>query len=79
MANASSGSKTLLGTWQDSSADASGTAEHFRIYAAGGTVAHIQGTVTATGGGGDITLDNPALVAGQSVTITAFSLTEGNQ
>lgn len=78
MANASGGLKALLGTWQDSAADAPGTATHFRIYASDGTTAHIQGTVTATGGGGDITLDNPVLAVGQQVTITAFNITEGN-
>lgn len=37
----------------------------------------MQGTVTATGGGGDMTLDSVAITATQSVTITAFSLTAG--
>ena len=52
MAAASSGSKALAGTWQDASADAGGTAAHFRIYASDGTTQHIQGSVTATGDGG---------------------------
>lgn len=75
---ASSGSKTLLGTWQDTSADASGTAGHFRIYASDGTTKHLQGTVTATGGGGDMTVDNTVFAAAQSFTITTFTLTAGN-
>src|SRR5688572_29520313 len=58
MAAAASGAKSKTGTWQDASADAAGTVGHFRIYASDGTTAHIQGTVTATGGGGDMTLDN---------------------
>lgn len=78
MAAASGGSKALSGTWQDSSADATGTAAHFRVYASDGTTAHIQGTVTATGGGGDLTLDSTSITSGQSVTITAFTLTDGN-
>jgi hypothetical protein len=78
LAAASSGSKALAGTWQDTSADATGTAAHFRIYASDGTTAHIQGTVTATGGGGDLTLDNTSLASGQSVSITSFSLTDAN-
>ena len=78
MAAASSGSKALTGTWQDASADATGTAAHFRIYASDGTTAHMQGTVTATGGGGDLTLDNTSIASGQSVTISSFSLTDGN-
>lgn len=75
MAAASSGSKAKAGTWEDTSADAAGTAGHFRIYASDGSTKHIQGTVTATGGGGDLTVDNAVFAAGQQFTITAFSLT----
>lgn len=78
MAAASGGSKAKSGTWQDASADASGTAAHFRIYASDGTTAHLQGTVTATGGGGDLELDNTSIAAGQSVTVTGFTLTDAN-
>lgn len=78
MAAASSGSKSKSGTWEDASADATGTAAHFRIYASDGTTVHAQGTVTVTGGGGDMTLDNTSITAGQVVTITSFSLTAGN-
>ena len=78
MSAASGGTKALTGTWQDTSADAAGTAGHFRIYASDGTTAHVQGSVTATGGGGDLTLDNAVLASGQSVTITSFTLTDGN-
>lgn len=78
MAAASAGTKAKSGTWQDASADATGTAAHFRIYASDGTTAHLQGTVTATGGGGDLTLDNVSIASGQSVTITSFTLTEAN-
>lgn len=78
MANASSGSKAKSGTWQDASADNAGTAAHFRIHDSTGTTCHLQGTVTATGGGGDLTLDNTNIAAGQTVTITSFTLTDGN-
>ena len=78
MAAASSGSKALSGTWQDASANATGTAGHFRLYDSGGTTCHAQGTVTATGGGGDLTLDNTSIASGQSVTITSFTMTAGN-
>ena len=78
MAAASSGSKAILGTWQDLSADATGTAGHFRIYDSGGTVCGIQGSITATGGGGDMTLDNTSIASGQQVTITSFTLTDAN-
>jgi len=78
MAAASSGAKAMSGTWQDASADAAGTAGHFRIKDSGGTTCHLQGSVTATGSGGDLTLDNTNIAAGQSVSITSFTLTDGN-
>jgi hypothetical protein len=53
-------------------------AAHFRIHDSGDTVCHMQGTVTATGGGGDLTVDNAVFAVGQVFTITAFTLTEAN-
>lgn len=78
MAAASAATKAMSGTWQDSSADAAGTAAHFRIYASDGTTCHLQGTVTATGGGGDLTLDNAVLAVGQLVQITSFTISDPN-
>lgn len=78
MAAASSNSKAKSGTWEDASADATGTAGHFRLYASDGTTQKIEGTVTATGGGGDLELDSTSITAGQPVTITAFTLAAGN-
>lgn len=78
MAAAAAGSKAKSGTWEDASADATGTAAHFRLYASDGTTAHMQGTVTMTGGGGDMTVDNTSFASGQSFTVTAFTLTDGN-
>jgi hypothetical protein len=75
LAAASGGSKAINGTWQDLSADNAGTAGHFRIFQ--GATCHIQGTITATGGGGDMTLDNTSIAAGQEVNITAFTITAG--
>lgn len=77
LAAASGGSKSKSGTWEDTSADATGTAGHFRIYASDGTTVHMQGTITATGGGGDMTLDNTSIASGQQVTITSFTLSAG--
>lgn len=77
-AAAASGAKAKSGTWEDTTADNTGTAGHFRIYASDGTTAHIQGTVTATSGGGDMELQNTSIAAGQAVTITGFTLTAGN-
>ena len=78
LAAASSGSKAKSGTWQDASADATGTIGHFRVYASNGTTAHIQGTVTATGGGGDMTVDNTSVASGQNVTVSSFQINRGN-
>lgn len=78
MAAASSGTKALSGTWQDTSANATGTAGHFRIKDSGGSTCHIQGTVTATGGGGDMTVDNTSFASGQAFSVTSFTLTAGN-
>lgn len=78
MAAASAGSKSLSGTWQDINADASGTAGHFRIYDSSGTTCHMQGTITQTGGGGDMTLDNTNIAINQQILISGFTLTAGN-
>lgn len=78
MAAASGGSKAKSGTWEDASADATGTAAHWRLYASDGTTCHAQGTVTATSGGGDMEVDNTSFSAGQAFTVTTFTITAGN-
>jgi hypothetical protein len=78
MAAASGGSKALSGSWVDASADASGTAAHFRLYDSTGTTCHAQGTVTLTGNGGDMTVDSLTFTAGQQFSITGFTLTDAN-
>ena len=78
MAAAASGSKAKSGTWEDASANAAGTAGHFRMYDSAGTTCHTQGTVTGTGGGGDMELDNTSIASGQQVTITTYAYTDGN-
>lgn len=75
MSAASSGSKSFSGTpIQDTSADATGTLGHYRVYASDGTTCHMQGTITATGGGGDMTVDNTSVTSGQIVQITSWSI-----
>lgn len=78
LANASSGSKAKAGTWEDTSADNAGTAAHFRIHDSTGTTCHLQGSVTATGGGGQLTLDNIVLASGQDIVITSFAISDSN-
>lgn len=77
LAAATGGSKSMSGTWQDLIADATGTAAHFRIYDSTGTTCHLQGTVTATGGGGDMQLGTVSISSGSEVVISAFTLTAG--
>ena len=75
LAAAANGAKAINGgPWQDTSADASGTAAHFRVKA--GSTCHLQGS--AGQGTGDLQIDNASLVAGQTVSITAFTLTDSN-
>lgn len=78
MAASASGVKVKSGTWEKLSADSTGTAGHYRIWDSTVTTCHIQGTVTVTGGGGDMTIDNMAINAGQDVVVTAFSLATAN-
>lgn len=73
---ATGGTKSKAGTWTDASADATGTAGHFRLYASDGTTCHAQGTVGTSGT--DMIVDNTSFAAGQSFTVTAFTLTAGN-
>ena len=69
------GTVTLTGLPVIVDATDEGIIGHYRITNAAGTVCHEQGTVTATGGGGDLTVDNVNVVAGQSVLITSWSKT----
>jgi hypothetical protein len=78
MAAPSAGTSVKAGTWQDVSADASGTVGHYEITASDGTTVKERGTVTATGGGGDMTIDNTVISAGQTITVTAYGNTAGN-
>lgn len=76
LAAAASGSKAKSGTWQDASADNTGTAAHFRIHDSTATTCHIQGTVGTSGT--DMIVDNTSFTATQSFTINTFTLTDGN-
>jgi hypothetical protein len=77
MAAASAGQKAKSGTWEDTAADAAGSAGHYRIYDSGGSC-HFQGTISMTGGGGDMEVQNTNFAAGQNFVVTAFSLTAPN-
>lgn len=76
-AAASGSSVAKTGTWQDTAADAAGTAAHFRMRRSGDaggastTTSRLEGTVGL--GSGDISLDNTSIAVGQQVTITSLS------
>jgi hypothetical protein len=80
MAAASGGSKAFSSTpLEDASADNAGTLGHFRLYASDGVTCHDQGTITATGGGGDMEVDNVVVAAGQKIDITSWTLDMSSQ
>lgn len=74
---ASGAVKEMLGSWAVA-AVGSGLAGYFRLYESTGTTVKIQGTVTGTGSGGQLQVDDPNCSAGETVTVTLFTLTEGN-
>jgi hypothetical protein len=63
-----------VGTIAAATAGATGTAGHFRAKSSGGT-AYVDGSVTATGGGGDLELDSTSITSGQDVEITGGTWT----
>jgi hypothetical protein len=56
-------------------AAATGAATYFRILNSAATTTLLQGSVTATGGGGDLQLNTTSLSTGVNVTITSGTLT----
>lgn len=72
----SGGVLTKAGTWEDVGV-AAGSIGHYRMLDSAGTTCHEQGTVTTTGGGGDMTVDNVVVAVDQPVTVTAWESTEG--
>lgn len=73
--NASAGTKSFSSLPVSATASAAGTAGHYRITDNAGTTCHEQGSITATGGGGDLTVDNTSIANAQSVQITGWSKT----
>jgi hypothetical protein len=70
----SSGGATTIanGPWSVA-ASGTGTAGYFRMLD-GSSVCHVQGNVTT-----DLVLNNTSITAGQTVSVTTFSVTAGNQ
>jgi hypothetical protein len=83
MAAASGRSKQKNGVWTSVGLAGAGggtVAGHYRFKAVGDTGAATQnearqeGSITITGGGGDMTVDNPNIATGQSMTVNTFSV-----
>lgn len=64
---------TLAAALTDSSANASGTAAYYRLYASDGTTCHWQDTIDTAGGG--INLDSTTITALTQVQVSALTLT----
>jgi hypothetical protein len=77
-ASQAAGVLTLGGTPISATAVGNGAAAHYRFKDSAGTTCHMQGSVSATGGGGDLTVDNTSIAASQTVQITGWTITEGN-
>lgn len=71
--SASGGVLTLNAITSDSSANASGTLDYFRIYKSDGSTCVLQGTARTSGG--DMNFGVTAFVAGATVNATSFTLT----
>lgn len=81
MSAAAAGTKSKLGAWTFNilTGILAQVIGYFRVYdAQSPSKCHLQGTVTITGAGGDMTVDNTNVSAAQVVTITQFDLTDGN-
>lgn len=72
---AATGTITLNGVPISANATAAGTADGFQVKNRDGTLLY-SGTVTATGGGGDVTVDNTSIANGQEVQLTSHTYTQ---
>ena len=73
---ASGGILTLNAIADDASADATGTATWFRIVKSDGTTHVLDGDVGVSGS--DLNLNSVSIVAADVVSVTSFTITEGN-
>jgi len=80
LAAASAGSKALTGTWAGVGVSGASTGTnigYFRLFNSAGSTCHDQGTVTVTGGGGDMTVNNINIADTQAISVTGFTLAIG--
>lgn len=77
MAAAATNQKAMLGTWSGTaSAGSAATPTHYRIWNNGATACHEQGTCGI--GTGELQV-NGTITSGQTVTVTSYTKTAGNQ
>lgn len=72
---ASGGVLTVNAVTQDSAADATGTATHFRLWRSDGTTAVLDGDVGTSGS--DCNLNTTSIVTGGPIAVTSFVITAG--
>jgi hypothetical protein len=71
---AAAGVITLASTPIAATASGTGTADNYQVINRNGDIAH-AGSVTISGGGGDVTADNPSIVSGQGLSLDSFTYT----
>jgi hypothetical protein len=73
--SASAWQKAITAALADLSADNAGNLAggHWRIKTSG-NVTKLQGSITADGGGGDMTVNNTNVVAGQQIDVASFAI-----
>lgn len=72
---APAGGEAELTATAEALAAASGTAGHYRLIGTGGAC-FVHGTVSGPGGGGELVIDDPAIVSGQVVRVNALDFAE---
>ncbi len=75
MLPASNGAKSKSGTWEDLTADATGTGGHFRVYDSLGAC-RLQGSYGTSGA--DMIGNSTSFNVGQAVTVTTFTIRDNN-
>ena len=73
MGTPAAGVVSMAGAWAGS-ITAAGTVGYWRIYDSTGVTCGAQGTVTATGGGGDITVGSTTFGVGMNYTQNTFTI-----
>jgi hypothetical protein len=75
-APAASGGVLTANAISNGTAAATGTASWFRLFQSNGTTAIVDGDVGTSGS--DLNLNNTSIATSQTVSVTSFTVTEGN-